>query len=490
HTHLMNYPAGASLVLQEIGVLNGILIAPFQLMLDKPHGLILGYNLAIIFSFLVSGLGMYALAFDITRSRPAAFIAGIGFMLLPLRAMNVTTVNVLSTGWMPLYALFFSRTIRSPQARNILWTAVFFAFTLHTSNVYAFFLVLFSPIFILASLVADRKMVLNKRTALGLMFIAILCFLIILPNLIMIFITDISWEQPVDQADFFSANLVGYFFPSDQQMVYNYLFSLLPPFSYYISGVPGHATFVSFTLIVMFIYGIVKSTKKEITPWLITFAAFFVLSLGSRLHVWSWDTGVRLPYYLLMKYMPLSSAMRTPSRFVMLERVALLVVAAWGMKSLFSPSNNSMAEGVSESGNRNRWRTLFLPVVLALLVTAELWHIPFKYVEADVPEIYFEIAENDEEFAVADVPVKRYRDRAKYMFYQTVHGKPIPAGIVNRPEAGLEDTTGEIISLLSDTRNINPESLELLRRYGAGYVITHSFQNGRDSVVVHNLREH
>jgi hypothetical protein len=110
-------------------------------------------------------------------------------------------------------------------------------------------------------------------------------------------------------------------------------------------------------------------------------------------------------------------------------------------------------------------------------------------VEADVPEIYYEIAETEGEFAVADVPSQRYRDRAKYMFYQTVHQKPIPAGIVNRAEAGLENTTGEVVTILSDKSNINSETLEILRRYGAGFVIAHSFHDGKDHVAVYRLLE-
>jgi hypothetical protein len=37
HTSLLNYPAGASLALQELGVFNGILSAPLQMVLSKPH---------------------------------------------------------------------------------------------------------------------------------------------------------------------------------------------------------------------------------------------------------------------------------------------------------------------------------------------------------------------------------------------------------------------------------------------------------------------
>lgn len=488
YTHLLNYPAGASLALQEIGVFNGLLMAPFHLFFDEPHGLIFGYNVGVILSFLVSALGMYALAFHYSQNRWAAFIAGIGFMLLPYRAMHITTLNCLSTGWIPFYILFFSKTVREPVARNAIWATVIFALTLHSSNVFAFFLVLFSVVFLIAHLVTDYRSILNKKVLRAYALVAGLCFLIVVPNLIMIFAADIEWSQPVALSEFFSANVVGYVFPSNQQMVYRFLLGLLPQFEYYISGVPGHATFVSFTLLALFVYGIRKAPKKDIMPWLIIVAAFFVLSLGSRLHVWKWDTGIGLPYLLFIKYLPFSSAMRTPFRFVVVERIALLVVAAYGMKILFSrPAQDSPNEGVGLKAALLR-RGILVPLLFSLLVLVELWHIPFTYVEADVPDIYYEIAESEGDFMVVDIPAKRYRHQAKYMFYQTVHKKPIPTGIINRAEEGLEDTTGGLRALLRITEEVNPELLGTLRRDGAGFVIVHSFQNGKDKVVVHDIR--
>ncbi|RJP72358.1 MAG: hypothetical protein C4532_06290 [Candidatus Abyssobacteria bacterium SURF_17] len=486
HTHLLNYPQGASLALSEIGVLNGILSAPFQFLVDEPHGLILGYNILIVFSFVATAIGMYALAFDISGSRAAAFIAGIGFAFMPYRALYVTTLNLLSTAWIPLYILFLSRTLRSPRLRNAAWSAIFFLLTLHSSFGYAFFLMLFSMVFVIAHLVSDYKNVLNKQVIAALAMVSGLCLIIVVPNMIMILVVGISWSQPVEVSGLLSANLVGYLFPSDQQVLFRFLFSFLPPFDYYISGVPGHMTFVSFTLVGLFIYGIVKTPRKQSLPWLIVFGFFLLLSLGPRLHFWSWETNIRLPYLLVMKYLPFSSAMRTPCRFVVLERIALIIIAAYGMKALFAGKADNPAHDLGVSWRRR----VLLPGVLALLVAAELLHIPFRYVSADVPEIYLEISRSDKEFAVVDLPITRYRDIAKYMFYQTVHQKPIPIGIVNRPEAGLEDTTGGILSILRSIDEITPQLLDALRDYGAGYVIMHEFQDGADHVTVHELLPH
>lgn len=486
HTDLLNYPAGASLALQEIGVLNGLLTSPFQIIFAHPSGLLLGYNVAIILSFLISALGAYALVYKVVGNRAAAFLAGIGFAFMPYRSIYITTLNLLSTGWIPLYILFFWRTIQCSGWRNPLWSAVFFACALHSSNMHAFFLMLFSAVFALAWCITHRRAAFKKEVLGRVAVTAGLCFLVFLPNLLMIRFAGVSWEQPTWQSDMFSANVAGFFFPSDQQIVYNFLFSLMPRFDYYISGVPGHATFVSYTLLFLFVCGFLKSDTKKVLPWIITCGCFYVLSLGSKLHVWSLETDLRLPYHFLVEYLPFMAAMRTPFRFVVLERIALIVVASYGLARLLDSP-----EKVSDSGG---WRSILrrrtvLPSIFGILLMAELAHVPFRYVEADIPNVYFEIAQEEEEFAVVDLPVQRYRDLAKYMFYQTAHKKPIPIGILNRPEAGLEDTTGRITSMLREAgSSADPQLLEELRRYGAGYLILHDFQEGKDRVLVYDLR--
>ncbi len=484
HTHLLNYPVGASLALQEIGVLNGLLIAPFQFALDEPHGLILGYNTAIILTFLLSALGMYALALDITGSRSAAFIAGAGFAFMPYRAMYITTLNLLSTGWIPLYVLFFRKTLQRPSVRNAMWAAIFFACALHSSFMYPFFLMLFSAVFLLANLVVEPAKILNKPVMKGLGLLSLFCFLAVLPNLLLILAARTSWEQPSFLWDVFSANLLGYIVPSDRQLLYRLLGFTLPSADP-ANGVGGYATFISFTLLALFVYGIVKTSRKETLPWLITFLVFLIFSLGTKLNVGPWHGDFRMPYYFLKEWMPFSSAMRTPFRFVVLERTALIVIAAYGMKHLFMRYRVA-SEGETTSGAA-RLRKPAITVGLTLLLVSELFLSPFRYVKADVPDIYFEISKQEEEFAVVDLPVVRYRDIAKYMFYQTVHRKPIPIGIINRPQADLTQTTGEIIEMLKTARRVDAALLETLRQYDAGYVIVHDFQGEKDRVTVYEL---
>jgi hypothetical protein len=63
---------------------------------------VLLYNVALILSFALAGAGMYLLARDLTGRRDAAILAALAFMWCPYRAPQVTHLQVLVNGWMPV----------------------------------------------------------------------------------------------------------------------------------------------------------------------------------------------------------------------------------------------------------------------------------------------------------------------------------------------------------------------------------------------------
>ncbi|RJP74021.1 MAG: hypothetical protein C4532_03240 [Candidatus Abyssobacteria bacterium SURF_17] len=482
HTPLVNYPDGANLALQEVGLVNGILTIPFQFVLPKPHGLILGFNIVVIFSFVASALAMYALIHEITNDHAVAAMCGLYFAFMPYRAASIMNQIYLSTEWIPLYILFLLRTMKRPLLRNCIWCAVFFALTLHSSYTYAFFLILFTVVFVPVKLLSEHKDVFNKSVIVALGSIAVFCFIIALPNLVMITAGTINWAQPVEVSDMLSANVAGYFVPPDFQTVYGFLLRHFGPLPVY-TGFVGKALFFTYTLLFFSLYGILTGPKRTMVVWIVLFAVFLTFSLGTSLHVSKWNIDIKLPYVALIKYVPLASAMRSPFRFAIVERIAFIVLAAYGMKTFIGGSDSSTAEILRypEGGKlRNRgFRTGLICVLLSL----ELWHSPFTYRQASVPEIYYEIAERKEQFVVVDLPVGLKYFLTQYMFYQTVHEKPILYGNINRPEVGVDERRIRFEALLKSASRNDAEVLDYLRRYDAGYVIEHSFPDGEDVVI-------
>ena len=94
--------------------------APFYLATRNP---LLGYNIVFLSTFALSGLGMFLFARELTRSAPAAFVAGLAYAFAPYRIASIPHLQVLSSAWMPfvLYGLrrhFETRRISAPRRRG------------------------------------------------------------------------------------------------------------------------------------------------------------------------------------------------------------------------------------------------------------------------------------------------------------------------------------------------------------------------------------
>jgi hypothetical protein len=70
---------------------------------------ILSYNLLFLSTFVLSGLGMFLFARELTRSPSAAFVAGVAFAFAPYRVTSIPHLQVLSSEWLPFVLFGFRR---------------------------------------------------------------------------------------------------------------------------------------------------------------------------------------------------------------------------------------------------------------------------------------------------------------------------------------------------------------------------------------------
>jgi hypothetical protein len=73
--------------------------APLQWLVRNP---VLVYDIAFLASYVLAGSSMYLLARSLWNRRDAALLAGLMFMLCPYRLGQVTHLQVLMSGWMPI----------------------------------------------------------------------------------------------------------------------------------------------------------------------------------------------------------------------------------------------------------------------------------------------------------------------------------------------------------------------------------------------------
>ena len=109
------YPMPRAYTLGEHMLGLGMLAATPWALTHEP---ILSYNVALIAALWIRAIAMYLLAFELTRSRPAAFFAGLAFALVPTRIVDPNHSFGHGDHWGPLVLLFLHRVIAQGGVGN------------------------------------------------------------------------------------------------------------------------------------------------------------------------------------------------------------------------------------------------------------------------------------------------------------------------------------------------------------------------------------
>jgi hypothetical protein len=115
----MFFPASNVMALSEL--LIGLLPITFVVQ-GLTHNPVAAYNVAFVLSFPLCGLAVYALAWELTERRDAAFLAGLAFAFAPYRMGQLAHLQVLSYYWAPIALVGLHRYLR---ARDWRWLILF-----------------------------------------------------------------------------------------------------------------------------------------------------------------------------------------------------------------------------------------------------------------------------------------------------------------------------------------------------------------------------
>jgi hypothetical protein len=129
------YPATGTLAFSEHLLGEAPIAAPFIALTGNA---LFGYNVALVASYVLCGLGAHFLAYTLTRRHDAAFVAGVAYAFAPYRLAQVPHIQVLSSYWAPVCLAALHRYDRESGAR---WAALAAAAWLMQSlaNGYYFF---------------------------------------------------------------------------------------------------------------------------------------------------------------------------------------------------------------------------------------------------------------------------------------------------------------------------------------------------------------
>ena len=134
------YPQPLALAYSDHLTAQAIQVLPVYALTRNP---LLCYNLLFLSTFVLSGLGMFLYARELTANRGAAFVAGLAFAFAPYRMGSLPHVQVLSSAWMPFTLLGFHRFF---ETRRIAPLAAASAAWWAQNLSCGYYLIFFSPI--------------------------------------------------------------------------------------------------------------------------------------------------------------------------------------------------------------------------------------------------------------------------------------------------------------------------------------------------------
>jgi len=482
------YPLGIDLVLYTFNFFNAALGLPLQLVFPLP----LASNLVILAAYVLSGYGSYLLLRYLLVSQRdvpvdswplagAAFVAGAAYAFAASRMIYAALghYDMVTAQCFPFYALFFLKTLREPSYKNAVLAGLFAAFALFAEMIFGVFLLFLSLILIVGELAAsrhapethatatkhDRRQTSSGGQVSTRVRRAIRLYAALARLLVLVLTAGVVWSPvmlPVLDAfahgDFalqgwgdglkLSADLVGWFTPT----ALHPLFGASDWPAYLRAVVEGHAptndvntVFLGYGVLALALLGCIFAWRQVCT-WAWGAFLFAILTLGPLLQIngrylfsldnllreqgLAQDVTVPLPFALL-HYIPIVRANRVPNRFSVVLVLALAVLVGYGAALL-----------LRRAARWSRQVVTIGTILLLLVVLFDQISVPMPLSDAHIPEAYQEIAAQEDDFAILELPLGWRNsfgtvgaEETRLQYYQTHHHKRLLAGNISRAPA-------------------------------------------------------
>lgn len=447
HTDMLHWPFGTTLLGQTLNPFNGLLAVPLLRVMP----MVQAHNVIVLFSFVMSGVTAYWLAYYLTRSFWASLLAGYIFTFSSYHfAHYYGHLNLISMEWIPLFMLCWYVLVTRPS----LWMGIASALTLWLvllcDYYYFFYCVLAGGLILLWRMISQRNLRLfldrEFRTPLGLFLLLslILTGPVIFP-LMYLMRTDplLDAHNPTS----FALDLFALFVPGEtwrfNQLTEGY-WSKLP------LALSEASVYLGYAVVILAGYLWIKrrETQYAIGLWYFLAGFFFLMALGPVLQVNGKVVYEAFtPYTLLENILPFLKLSGVPVRMVVMVTLAASVLSA-------------MAVTLIPRSPRGR---MFAFLVIALLFIESL-PASLPAAPTDVPAYVTALAELPDDGGVLDQAAQ-----TKYLqlYYQTVHQKPMAFGYIARTPSSV----AEKASLLRRAVN-RQEYSELWDTYRIRYIAT------------------
>jgi hypothetical protein len=428
------FPERGTLAYSENLVTGALLASPVALVSRSP---VLLFNVVLLAGFVTTGYATFLLAYDLTRSRLSALLAGVLFTFAPYRFAHLPHLQLELAFGIPLSICFARRILLRGEVGGlgaILGFAAVVPLTFGSSVYYAVYVATILPLvvaFELAVGIPGRRLAAVGRLAAAAALGALATLPLVLPY----------WEKlregihrPLEVASGFSAT------PIDYVSSFSRLHFFLPK--------TGEPLFPGFAALVLAGAAIVTSGRaRSRVPLLAALGAVgVILSMGPSLGLFS----------LLYRLIPAYHALRVPSRAGVVYLLAVSLLAAVGLARI----------------TRRPVR-----VALVALALAECFCGPLslRMEEPPLPPIYRDVSNLRGDGALLELPLpppERFQDNAVYVYRAILHRRPLVNGYSGFVPASYREAFRRIME------NDLSEGLSGLASEGLRYVLAHEGRLG------------
>ena len=412
-TNFLFHPMGTSLAFHAYPLTYGLLSIPFQWLIEDVPGLVIALNGIILLSFVFSGFGAYLLAFHVTGSRLAGWVAGTLFAFMPFHSLNRVTLHLLAIEFIPFYILSLLRVSEEPTPRRAILMGLWLALTYYSSLEYALYLLIFSFLWLLYRVIFSLRQITRKH----IMALAGSCaiFLLLASPLLLQQMDayseyDSTISQDFEEVTFWSPALLSFVTPSRMHPYYGQAMASAGeltderPQKW---GMRSEAS-IGWVALGLSMVGLFGLRRGDRAFWCLAALFFFSLSLGPFLRVTGeWLSEIPLPYLLIYEWVPLFRTGRDPTRFIPVAVLMLSIMAAFGVESLLRHF----------SGKHLR---LLVTILLSELILFESLIVWVGSYQPSVPRLYRHLTDAKRGVAIIDLTAEPFK-----LLPQTVHEKRI-----------------------------------------------------------------
>jgi hypothetical protein len=456
------YPTGANLSFHSISWVQTAVWWPFSRVLG-PYS---AHNLVILLTTFSCACFAYLLIKHVFNNRIAAWIGGVVFAFSPIcSSASGSWPDLANIQWVPLLLLAVFLATERKQIRYVILAALIVALAAFTSLYILIFSALSVVLLVLYMAVVEgrwRDSAFIRLMAVFALLSTLLLALRLYPTLRNL--SDLAAVVDKRSLENDQNDLAAFITPSRW---HHFLYRIEAGRAERYPANRKIIIYLGVIPLMLFLTPLWMRGRKRYLFWYIAAVFFFLLSLGTILRV----DGNTYPEVWI------------PGRLFYWLPFIRAVPPVYFSYAFLLPYAVVVGGGAATWVRRLEKRPIALVsclAVLTLVILLEYWNGRFPLQEASVHPFYQELANEEGDFALIELPLGRQNSKL-YMFYQTIHGRPMIEGIAARTVPGDYDFIlgNELLSRLLDDAPLDCESvdyeagLQELADNGFRYILLH-----------------